>query len=94
MRTAWKWCLGVSLVGLHLLILFTIGTWIFLNVGSVLMYMLTMGSEEINMSGISFGEMMSNFVGSPLFYMYLIDVAILITSLVGLIFTRKQKAVL
>ena len=86
-RKAWKWLFGISLVLLVLLILFTIGIWVLLNIGGAILLTL-MGNQEI--SAIPMADFLSNFVGSPMFYIYLADLVVLLTSAVALVITRKK----
>ena len=87
-RKVWKWIFGLSLAGFILLVVFTFGVWVLFNVVGAL-FLTLMGNTEIN--AIPFADFMSNFVGSPLFYMYLVDIVALLTSVVGLVATKKQK---
>lgn len=87
-RSVWKWLLGISLVILVLLILFTIAAWFLVNVGGAL-FLTLLGNTEIH--AMPFGAFMANFVGSPLFYVYMADLVLLLCSIVVLIATRKTK---
>lgn len=87
-RKAWKWLLGISIGVLILLVLFTLGIWVLLNIGGAIALSL-MGNTEI--TAIPFGEFMSNFVGSPMFYVYLVDIFALLASIVALATTKKHK---
>ena len=91
-RNVWKWMLGISIAGLFLLILFTIGVWAVANAAGALFAVLLMPNENVHIQqGIPFGDFMANFVGSPLFYIYLVDVAVLLGSIIALIVTRKRR---
>ena len=90
-RKTWKWIFGLSLAGLILLAMFTVGLWALMNVGSVLFRIVFILDEDMTVSTITFGAFMANFVGSPLFYMYLVDGAALLASSVALIATRSAK---
>ena len=90
-RSLWVWTFWISLAVLIMLILFTIGIWILVNIGGILFIMLSMGSEDIQVGGISLAKFLENFVGSPLFYIYLVDLTALIGSIVGLIVTRERR---
>ena len=85
-RAAWKWFLGISLVVLALLILFTFGAWLFTNIGSAILLTL-MGNTELHT--MPFSVFMTNFVGSPMFYIYLADLAVLLCSVTALVITKK-----
>ena len=89
-RKTWKWIFGLSLAGLILLLCFTVFLWVLSNVGAVLFRMLFILDEDLQVSGISFGQFMSNFVGSPLFYGYVADLAVLLGSSAALIISRKR----
>lgn len=89
-RSVWKWTLGISVAVFVLLVLFTFGLWILANVGGVLLRLVFILDEDFQVSGIPFGVFMANFVGSPLFYMYVTDVAVLSASVIALIITRKR----
>ena len=86
-RKAWKWIFGISLAGLILLVLFTLWLWVMLNVCGALLLTL-MGNQEIHAMPIS--EFLSNFVGSPMFYIYLVDISALLASIIALIVTKKR----
>ena len=87
----WKWIFGISLALLILLMVFTVFLWALANVGAVLFRLLFMLDQDMTVHSISFTQFMSNFIGSPLFYMYLVDIIVLISSMIGLIVTRKRK---
>lgn len=92
-RSVWKWMFGVSLFVLVLLFLFTVFAWALGNVAA------SLGDEIINQTGdgnlthdgVAFGEFLINSIGSPVFYMYLVDITALTVSIVALIVTRKYK---
>ena len=87
-RTFWKWLLGIS-IGLQvLLFLLTIGFWILFNIGGGILLTM-MGNTEIH--AVPFSAFMSNFVGSPLFYIYIADLAVLLGSIIVLIMTRTKN---
>lgn len=86
-RKAWKWIFGISLVGLILLALFTVWIWVMLNVCGALLLTL-MGNQEIH--AMPMVDFLSNFVGSPMFYIYMADLVVLLTSAVALVITRKK----
>ncbi len=86
-RSAWKWLFGISIGVLVLLILLTFGSWALFNIVGAI-FLALMGNREIN--AVSFADFMSNFVGSPMFYIYLADVTLLCGSVVVLVITRKK----
>ena len=85
----WKRLFGFSAILLILLIIFTYGLWIMANVGAALMRIVFILDEDLQLSGIPFAKFMENFVGSPLFYMYIADLTILLCSAVAWIAKRK-----
>ena len=87
-RTVWKWLLGISTGLLVLLFLFTIGFWILFNISGALLLTI-MGNAEIH--AVPFSAFMSNFVGSPLFYIYIADLAVLLSSIIVLVMTRTKN---
>ena len=87
-RKAWKWLFGISLALLVLLSLFTVGIWVLLNIGGAILLAL-MGNQEIH--AMPMADYLSNFVGSPMFYIYLVDVVALLASIVGLAATKNKK---
>ena len=87
MRSAWKWLFGISIAVLVLLLLLTFGIWVMLNIGGAILLTL-MGNQQI--SAIPMADFLSNFVGSPMFYIYLADLVVLLTSAVALVITRKK----
>jgi len=87
-RKVWKWLLGISIGVLILLVLLTLGIWVLLNIGGAVLLSL-MGNTEI--TAIPFGEFMSNFVGSPMFYIYLADLIVLMGASLMLMITKKRQ---
>ena len=89
-RRAWKWIFGISLTLLILLVLFTIVLWGLANAAGVLLRLLFILDEDMEISMMPFSVFMSNFVGSPLFYIYIADLATLVPSAVALAVTKKR----
>ena len=87
-RKVWKWLLGISIAVLILLVLLTLGIWVLLNIGGAILLSL-MGNTEI--TAIPFGEFMSNFVGSPMFYIYLVDLIVLMGASLMLMISKKRQ---
>ena len=85
-RKAWKWIFGISLAVLILLVVFTVAVWGLVNIGGAI-FLTLMGNTAI--TGMPFSAFMANFVGSPMFYIYLVDFAVLLSSTIALIVTRK-----
>ena len=92
-RSTWKKIMTASIIILVLLIMFTIGLWALANAAGILLRLLFILDEEMEYSGMPFSVFMANFVGSPLFYVYMADLAALTTSAIALFLTRKRKAV-
>ena len=88
-RGVWKWLLGISIAVLILLILLTFGIWVLMNIGGAI-FLSLMGNTQI--AAIAFGDLMANFVGSPMFYIYLADLAVLLASTIGLAVTKCVPA--
>lgn len=86
-RSVWKWLFGISIGVLVLLILFTFGIWVLFNIGGAI-FLTLLGHTQID--AVSFAEFTSNFVGSPMFYIYMVDLAVLLCSAVVLVITRKK----
>ena len=87
----WKRLFWFSVILLILLIIFTYGLWIMANVGAALMRIVFIWDEDLHLSGIPFTKFMENFVGSPLFYMYIADLIVLLGSAVAWIAKRKEN---
>lgn len=87
-RSVWRWALGLSVVGLILLGLLTVGIWLMLNIGGAL-FLTLMGQTEL--SAIPMSEMLANFVGSPMFWLCVADLLVMILSAVMLAVTKKEK---
>ena len=86
-RKTWKRIFVVSVVMLILLIVVTIVMWALLNVcGAIFLAML--GHRKIG--AMPFSEYMSNFVGSPMFYICMADLTVLLGSATVLVTTRKK----
>ena len=92
MRVVCKWLLGMSIGVLIALVLFTFFSWALFGATSIFFHTLTAESGNIPSEELSLAGFLSNFVGSPLFYMYLADLSILVLSIVGLVATRSQKS--
>ena len=91
-HSAWKWLFGISLTVLILLILFTICIWALGNATGALAFamMSYTDSDSFTFNGIAFGKFLSNFIGSPMFYAYIVDITVLMASFVATIVTRKE----
>ena len=91
-HSIWKWAFGISLTVLILLVLFTFGIWALENATGALASALMSyaDSDAFAYSGFAFGEFLSGFIGSPIFYVYIADLAALAVSFAAMILTRKQ----
>ena len=87
-RKAWKWIFGISLAVLILLVVFTVAVWGLINIGGAI-FLALMGNTAI--TGMPFSAFIANFVGSPMFYIYLADVVVLLCSAIMLCITRKRQ---
>ena len=92
MRLVCKWLLGISISVLIALVLFTFFSWALWGATGMFFYTLTAESGNIPPEELSLTGFFSNFVDSPMFYMYLADISVLVLSVVGLVSTRSQKS--
>lgn len=76
----------VSVILFFLLVLFTLFIWFLVNVGGAL-FLAVMGHSS--MEGMPLSEFLSNFIGSPMFYIFLADILAFIISVTGLTMTKK-----
>ena len=91
MRVFCKWLLGISIGVLIALVLFTFFSWALFGATGMFFYTLTAESGNIPAEEFVLTGFFSNFVGSPMFYMYIVDIFVLVLSIVGLVATRTQK---
>lgn len=84
----WRVLLGISLVALIMLTLFVLCVWFLLNVGGALLPSLpgNTGFSEIPLS-----EFLGKYIGSPIFYVMLGDLAVMLLSIGMLIVCRRKK---
>jgi hypothetical protein len=87
-RKVWKWLFGISVGVLILLVLLTFGFWVLVNIGGAILLSL-MGNTEI--AAMPFSVFMSNFVGSPMFYIYLADLIVLMGASLMLMITKQRQ---
>lgn len=90
-RSVWKWLFGVSLAILVLLVLFTVFLWALGNsVGALGSAIMSYTDNDVfAYNGTTFDEFLGSLPGSPLFYMYIADIAVLLSSITILIVTHK-----
>lgn len=91
-RSVWKWVLGVSIVLLVFILAFLVVLWALANATAAMASALMSYAEHApSYKYMSLLNFYSDFVGSPMFYISLVPVISLITSIVMLIITRKNK---
>ena len=91
MRVFFKWLLGISIGVLIALILFTIFCWALFGATAMFLQALTAECGNISSEELSLAGFLRDFVGSPMFYMYIADLSVFVLSVVGLVATRSQK---
>ncbi len=92
MRSVWICIFAFSLTVLILLGLFTVFMWVLGNVASELGDAILNQTENGNSTseGKTFGEFLIGTVGTPVFYVYIVDITVFIASIVAMITTRKR----
>lgn len=91
-RKVFKWMLGISIAVLIFITVYLVVFWSLANAGMALVSAMMSYSEEAgNYEFVSFFDFYKSFVGSPMFYVSIVAVISLITSIVMLIITRKNK---
>ena len=93
MRKTGKWIYCISLGLLILLLLFTFGIWALGNAtaamaGTIMGYM---DSDSFGYCYLPFSRFMVDFIGSPMFYIFLVTFAAHFLSIAMLVATRKQN---
>ena len=87
-RKAWKRIFWIALIVLILLLLYTLGLWIFGNIiDEVFAYFVSSPSP-----GFPFEQFLKNLPSTSLPDLYIVDLAVLLCSSVALIVTRKSAA--
>ena len=87
-RKAWKRIFWIALIVLILLLLYTLGLWIFIyTIDEVFAYLFSSPSP-----GIPFEQFLENLPGTSLPDLYIVDLAVLLCSSVALLVTRKSAA--
>ena len=87
-RKAWKRIFWIALIVLILLLLYTLGLWIFGNIiDEVFAYLVSSPSP-----GFPFEQFLKNLPSTSLPDLYIVDLAVLLCSSVALIVTRKSAA--
>ena len=89
-RSTWKALLIISIILAILLFMFTVFIWALSGATGALLFGLLNGGDMPDTSHYTYGYFMQNFVGSPMFWVSLADVALMITSIVMLIIKRKK----
>lgn len=92
-RAVWKWTFWISVVLLVLLMLFTVGIWALGNATAAIAggIMESIDPDNFGYQYFFLDEFVVNAIGSPMFYIYLADLAVMLSSIVAMILTRKQK---
>ena len=87
-RKVWKRLFWIALIFLILLLLFTLGLWIFGNIiDEVFAYLVSSPSP-----GFPFEQFLKNLPSTSLPDLYIVDLAVLLCSSVALLVTRKSAA--
>ena len=87
-RKVWKRLFWIALIFLILLLLFTLGLWIFGNIiDEVFAYLVSYPYP-----GFPFEQFLKNLPNTPLVDLYIVDLAVLLCSSVALLVTRKSAA--
>lgn len=91
-RKVFKLMLGISIalllfIAVHMVIFWALGN----ATAALASALMSIKSDSVTFNGITFFEFCSNFIGSPMFYISIVAVISLITSIVMLIITRKNK---
>lgn len=90
-RKVFKWMLGISIALLLFIVVYFVVFWSLANAGMALVSEMMSYSEHApQYNYITLFEFYSNNIGSPMFYISIVAVISLITSIVMLIVTRKR----
>ena len=90
-RKVFKWMLGISIALLLFIVVYFVVFWSLANAGMALASALMSYAEHApQYNYITLFEFYSNNIGSPMFYISIVAVISLITSIVMLIVTRKR----
>lgn len=90
-RKVFKWMLGISIALLLFIVVYFVVFWSLANAGMALASALMNYAEHApQYNYITLFEFYSNNIGSPMFYISIVAVISLITSIVMLIVTRKR----
>ena len=90
-RKVFKWMLGISIALLLFIVVYLVVFWSLANAGVALGSAMMSYAEEVgSYEFVSFFEFYKSFIGSPMFYVSIVAVISLITSIVMLIVTRKR----
>ena len=87
----WKWIYGISLALLVLLAVFTVGIWALGNATAAMAgaIMGQMDPDNFGYRYLSFGQFITDFIGSPMFFVCLAVFMAHIASVTALVFNRK-----
>ena len=90
-RKVFKWMLRISIALLLFIVVYFVVFWSLANAGMALVSAMMSYSEEVgSYEFVSFFKFYKSFIGSPMFYVSIVAVISLITSIVMLIVTRKR----
>ncbi len=87
-RKICKITLAVSIILLILIAIFAVGIYCLSSVAAI--FIAEMDPETFTYREMSFSEFFGNFIGSPMFYVTVLDVAALVGSAVGLAVTKTN----
>ena len=91
-RKAFKWMLGISIALLLFIVVYLVVFWSLANATAAMASALMSYAEHApSYKYINLLEFYSSFIGSPMFYISLVPIITLITSIVMLIVTKDKK---
>ena len=91
-RKVFKWMLGISIALLLFIVVYLVVFWAVANATAAMASALMSYEEHApSYKYINLLEFYSNFIGSPMFYISLVPIITLITSIVMLIVTKDKK---
>ena len=91
-RKVFKWMLGISIALLLFIVVYLVVFWAVANATAAMASALMSYAEHApSYKYINLLEFYSNFIASPMFYISLVPIITLITSIVMLIVTKDKK---
>ena len=91
MRKLWNCILDIGLGVFAVLAGYTLCLWSTASALNSISQIIFIPNKNTTTTLIPIGKFLLSFVGSPIFYIFLADLVLLITGAVGLIITRKGK---